>query len=64
MSDERLDGGYGFIGDISLTILLENMSPKERKKAIEDFQKENPIAFKEFCKDHPELIKELEININ
>ncbi|WP_225369225.1 hypothetical protein [Methanobrevibacter arboriphilus] len=45
MSDERLDGGYGFIGDISLTILLENMSPKERKKSYRRFSKGKSNSF-------------------
>ena len=58
---DRLDGGYGFEGDMALIILLENMSLEERKKAVEDLKKEDPLAFEEFCEDYPEIVKELEL---
>lgn len=64
MSDDRLDGGYGFVGDIVLAILLEELPPEERKKVIDDFMKEDPEAFDEFCEDHHDIIKELGIKIN
>lgn len=61
MTDDRLDGGYGFEGDMSLIILLESMSADERKQAVEDLIKEDPIAFKEFCEDHPDIVEKLNL---
>ncbi len=55
----RLDGGYGFVGDMGLIMTLENLTLEERIEYCKKLQKKDPVAFNEFCEDHPEIIKEL-----
>lgn len=59
--NDRLDGGFGDIDNLSILILLEQMSPDERKKAMEDLKKEDLVAFEEFCQDYSEELKKLEL---
>jgi hypothetical protein len=57
--ENRLDGGYGFEGDMGIIITLENLSLEERKKYCEELQKKDPVAFKEFCEDYSDSLKKL-----
>lgn len=44
----KIDGGYGFTGNLAVYQVLIRLSSKEKNEYIEELKKKNPIQYEEY----------------